>query len=391
MAMLAEPRRKQKWSLDPRNSAWSNDDSKFGQKMLEKMGWSKGKCDGITGGRILPPQSRNITPQSRYYPTKQILPHKADYYPTKRTITPQSRILPHKAEYYPTKQNITPQSGLLPHKADYYPTKQNITHKAEYTPQSGLLPHKADYYPTKQNITPSQYSPASDCKKSFSLEEKSKSSKKRVHYMKFAKGKDLSCRSDTDLACIFGKREKRKKAHQEEAVSGSEESEEKEQESPSPKNEDELGNTVTSSLSVNEYFAKRMAQLKKSQSWRTEASEKSAEAGPAGNSTESMKENKKKKRSRSQGGRDGDSELVGSAEGENPTHGRRKSKSKKDGGVITDSTEEPEEPEEAQDEKLKRKKRKKETLQRIGNRDSPTTEDPPTEEPKKKKKKKQKS
>lgn len=27
-------------------------------------------------------------------------------------------------------------------------------------------------------------------------------------------GKDLSCRSDTDLACIFGKREKRKKSGQ---------------------------------------------------------------------------------------------------------------------------------------------------------------------------------
>ncbi|XP_064359905.1 PIN2/TERF1-interacting telomerase inhibitor 1-like isoform X5 [Dromaius novaehollandiae] len=43
MAMLAEPRRRQKWSVDPRNSAWSKDESKFGQKMLEKMGWSKGK------------------------------------------------------------------------------------------------------------------------------------------------------------------------------------------------------------------------------------------------------------------------------------------------------------------------------------------------------------
>ncbi|XP_073480808.1 PIN2/TERF1-interacting telomerase inhibitor 1-like [Aquarana catesbeiana] len=39
----AEPCRKQKWSVDPRNSAWTKDDSKFGQKMLEKMGWSKGK------------------------------------------------------------------------------------------------------------------------------------------------------------------------------------------------------------------------------------------------------------------------------------------------------------------------------------------------------------
>lgn len=36
-------RRKQKWSVDPRNTAWSKDESKFGQKMLEKMGWSKGK------------------------------------------------------------------------------------------------------------------------------------------------------------------------------------------------------------------------------------------------------------------------------------------------------------------------------------------------------------
>ncbi|PKU37658.1 pin2 terf1-interacting telomerase inhibitor hypothetical protein [Limosa lapponica baueri] len=36
-------RRRQKWSVDPRNSAWSKDESKFGQKMLEKMGWSKGK------------------------------------------------------------------------------------------------------------------------------------------------------------------------------------------------------------------------------------------------------------------------------------------------------------------------------------------------------------
>ncbi|XP_077345314.1 PIN2/TERF1-interacting telomerase inhibitor 1-like [Lithobates pipiens] len=43
MEMLSQPRRKQKWSVDPRNSAWTKDDSKFGQKMLEKMGWSKGK------------------------------------------------------------------------------------------------------------------------------------------------------------------------------------------------------------------------------------------------------------------------------------------------------------------------------------------------------------
>ncbi|CAG0890419.1 unnamed protein product [Darwinula stevensoni] len=45
MAMLAEPRRRNKWSLNPRGKLWSQDDSKFGQKMLEKMGWKKG--DGL--------------------------------------------------------------------------------------------------------------------------------------------------------------------------------------------------------------------------------------------------------------------------------------------------------------------------------------------------------
>ncbi|XP_013773557.1 PIN2/TERF1-interacting telomerase inhibitor 1-like [Limulus polyphemus] len=43
MSMLAEPKRKVVWSLDPRGKLWSEDNSKFGQKLLEKMGWKKGK------------------------------------------------------------------------------------------------------------------------------------------------------------------------------------------------------------------------------------------------------------------------------------------------------------------------------------------------------------
>lgn len=45
--MLAERRRKQKWSLNPRGKWWSEDSNKFGQRMLEKMGWTKGKGLGI--------------------------------------------------------------------------------------------------------------------------------------------------------------------------------------------------------------------------------------------------------------------------------------------------------------------------------------------------------
>ncbi|XP_050316050.1 uncharacterized protein LOC126750467 [Anthonomus grandis grandis] len=43
MSILAERKRKQKWSLNPRGKLWSEDANKFGQKMLEKMGWSHGK------------------------------------------------------------------------------------------------------------------------------------------------------------------------------------------------------------------------------------------------------------------------------------------------------------------------------------------------------------
>ncbi|XP_020041043.1 PIN2/TERF1-interacting telomerase inhibitor 1 isoform X2 [Castor canadensis] len=161
MSMLAERRRKQKWAVDPRNTAWSNDDSKFGQRMLEKMGWSKGKDNWIA--------------------------HQDDF------------------------------NQLL--------AELNTCHG----------PETAD-------------SPDNKEKKTFSLEEKSKFSKNRVHYMKFTKGKDLSSRSKTDLDCIFGKRQSKKTA--------------KEDCGPAAADGNEPSTTTTSSFTIQEYFAKRMAQLK---------------------------------------------------------------------------------------------------------------------------------
>lgn len=52
-------RRKQKWAVDPQNTAWSNDESKFGQRMLEKMGWSKGKVRGKEQKQLEPCKKAN--------------------------------------------------------------------------------------------------------------------------------------------------------------------------------------------------------------------------------------------------------------------------------------------------------------------------------------------
>ncbi|XP_057360978.1 PIN2/TERF1-interacting telomerase inhibitor 1 isoform X3 [Manis pentadactyla] len=154
MSMLAERRRKQKWAVDPRNTAWSNDDSKFGQRMLEKMGWSKGKGLGA--------QEQGATDHIKV----QV---KNNHLGLGATINNEDNWIAHQDDF----------NKLL--------AELNTCHGQE----------TADSSDNKE-------------KKSFSLEEKSKVSKNRVHYMKFTKGKDLSSRSKTDLDCIFGKRQSKK-------------------------------------------------------------------------------------------------------------------------------------------------------------------------------------
>ncbi|KAM3930276.1 PIN2/TERF1-interacting telomerase inhibitor 1 [Leptodactylus fuscus] len=333
MAMLAEPRRKQKWSVDPRNSTWSKDESKFGQKMLEKMGWSKGKGLGA--------QEQGATEHIKVQ----------------------------------VKNNTLGLGASNNHEDNW------IAHQDDF---NQLL---ADL--NNCHGSGSAASSDNETKKSFSLEEKSKSSKKRVHYMKFAKGKDLSCRSDSDLACIFGKREKVAKSSQENSDSEPEETESK---SPSPTADVEPGNTVTSSLSVNEYFAKRMAELKKSYGKRTESVPKSAEQGP-----EDSKTSKKKKRRKN----DNDDcpeepkleENLQDEDREDTTdylEKRRKSKSKrKDKMLVVENSENHEEAED-QDETLRKKKKNKRKKELETEETSTPEQDVNTDQPKKKKKKKRK-
>lgn len=45
---LAATRTKQRFGLDPRNTAWSNDTSRFGHQFLEKFGWKPGMGLGLS-------------------------------------------------------------------------------------------------------------------------------------------------------------------------------------------------------------------------------------------------------------------------------------------------------------------------------------------------------
>ncbi|KAG7316632.1 hypothetical protein KOW79_020173 [Hemibagrus wyckioides] len=293
MSMLAEPRRKLKWSVDPRNSTWSKDDSKFGQKMLERMGWSKGKGLG----------------KSEQGATEHI-----------------------KVK---VKNNSLGLGTANNHEDNW------IAHQDDF---NQLLAELNNCH--GQNNTEE---PATEQTQGFSLEEKSKTSKKRVHYMKFTKGKDLSSRSETDLACIFGKRAKQMR-NQDETSNGTDSQEEKEQGSDDkdgPSNPEVEVNTVTSALTMQEYFAQRMAQLKKGRAenqssastpeTNSNSQSQSTDDSPSTSDMEESRKRKKKKKKDRKDDQHGDERTVEENEESQVTveeqadpDGKKKKKKKKE-------------------------------------------------------------
>ncbi|XP_054617563.1 PIN2/TERF1-interacting telomerase inhibitor 1 [Dunckerocampus dactyliophorus] len=235
MSMLAEPRRKQKWSVDPRNSAWSNDNSKIGQKLMERMGWSKGKGLG----------------KSEQGATDHI----------------KVKI---KNNHHGLGASASQEDNWIAHQDDFNDLL------AELNSCHGQS-NSTETFPKEQ--------------KGFSLEEKSKTSKKRVHYMKFAKGKDLSSRSVTDLNCVFGKRAKSAK-HPEQGSSSRDSQSDNGEAPPCEPDPKAITRTVTSTLTMQEYFAQRMAQLKVARNQDAAAS--SVEDQPCEDASASSEEPKKK-------------------------------------------------------------------------------------------------
>ncbi|KOC59995.1 PIN2/TERF1-interacting telomerase inhibitor 1 [Habropoda laboriosa] len=152
MAMLAEQRSKRKWTLNPRGKYWSEDSNKYGQKMLEKMGWTSGSGLG-------------------------------------------------KHEQGTTKH------VHLQVKNDTAGLGYNISHldKAWTEHQDSFNDFLQKLQVDQDNVVQTERSKSDLSGKS--LELKSKQSRTRVHYQKFTRGKDINKYSSKDLANIFGQKE----------------------------------------------------------------------------------------------------------------------------------------------------------------------------------------
>jgi len=192
MSMLAEPRSRQKWSHDPRNTNWSNDKTKFGYQMLTKMGWSEGNGLGL-----------NLSGNVNHIKVN--------------------------------KRGSNAGVGLKKSHDDDW-----ISHQDDFN----ALLNSLNGNPTSETASPVEKMRAS-----------------RHRYTKFVKSKDLSNASTDDLACIFGQRGK----FANDAAEEEEDSDASEKEVV-PEEEELSVKTVESTLSMNEYFAKKMAALKQKNS-----------------------------------------------------------------------------------------------------------------------------
>ncbi|KAI2651879.1 PIN2/TERF1-interacting telomerase inhibitor 1 [Labeo rohita] len=224
MSMLAEPRRKQKWSVDPRNSAWSNDESKFGQKMLERMGWSKGKGlgkteQGATEHIKVKVKNNNLGLGTAMNNEDNWIAHQDDF---NQLLAELNNCHGQNGNDYPTQE----QGFSLEEKSK---TSKKRVHYMKFTKEGRqysqwmcLMSHETDW----TSHTQPHHDPLRSCleeedaavRTGLSAETGAQALLEPLSCWKTG-GKDLSSRSETDLACIFGKRSKRETRDQDE-VSG---------------------------------------------------------------------------------------------------------------------------------------------------------------------------
>jgi len=201
MSMLSDPRQKQHYVLQPKGKPlWSDDSASFGTKMLEKMGWTKGKGLG-----------RNLSGSQDFI----------------------------RVTY---KHDI---KGLgFDEKSDQW-----TDHEKQFSSLLNSLNSDKEVNSSLNNLE--EHNDGKTNIKSKSLEENSKNSKARVHYKKFTKAKDISQYSEKDLATIFGK-----KSLQDSSTIQSDAKTEENNE-----NSVHALPIITSKANIHEYFKRKMSEI----------------------------------------------------------------------------------------------------------------------------------
>merc|ERR1719153_1905907 len=142
--------------MNPRGNLWANDENKFGHKLMEKMGWEKGKGLGAK----------------------------------------QTGMVTHvKIKQKDNQKGI----GFEGHDDTW------LAHQDDF--QAVLAALNVEHGSAGEGMT--------ETEKKASLEAISRKSKRRVHYQKFVKGKDSSNYSADDLGCILGTKSEKLKSKSE--------------------------------------------------------------------------------------------------------------------------------------------------------------------------------
>ncbi|TMW44894.1 hypothetical protein DOY81_010030 [Sarcophaga bullata] len=180
--MLAEPRSKRSYILAPRGKPLYEDEDRFGTKLLQKMGWSKGKGLGReeTGTQdFLRVRYKNDAKGLGFVGRDdQWTQHEESFSGLLNTLNGEEENNSEaKKVSRDESEDEAPRIGF---------GFQTETVNEEVKSKNVKL---------KEKIS------------GISLEEKSKQSRARVHYKKFTRGKDLSQYSEKDLANIFGRKE----------------------------------------------------------------------------------------------------------------------------------------------------------------------------------------
>uniref|UniRef100_A0A0N4Z6F9 G-patch domain-containing protein n=1 Tax=Parastrongyloides trichosuri TaxID=131310 RepID=A0A0N4Z6F9_PARTI len=202
MSILAAQKRKQKIPLDPNNLIWQNSEKSVAKKLLKKMGWAEGKGLG--------------------------------------------------------KEEQGDVDGIK--------VKSNTTQKGlgcEGNYEKTWVGHHDDFASILANLNKNKKVKVQDEKESsdeddnnkvLNLEERARGSKRRIHYQKFIKRKDLSQATDADKLQIFGKHSV-KKCKKEKIP-------EKKVKKEDKKIVDEEKTETVSTMSMEDYFKAKMEALK---------------------------------------------------------------------------------------------------------------------------------